>query len=132
MDVHPPDHSPQPQKIQPRQPLPNPGAGTGRLPRINRVGSDGLGQRLAKVEIYTRRFCADSMRTKGIFDRKNIQYNEYLIDDDLVNSSAMSQRTEGLEATPQVFIDGTLIGGLRQVMELEQTGDLNFLLGISA
>jgi glutaredoxin-related protein len=44
----------------------------------------------------------------------------------------MSQRTEGLEATPQVFIDGTLIGGLRQVMELEQTGDLNFLLGISA
>jgi glutaredoxin 3 len=87
---------------------------------------------LAKVEIYTRRFCADSMRTKGIFDRKNIQYNEYLIDNDVVNSSAMSQRSAGKDTTPQVFIDGSLIGGLAQVMELEHKGDLDFLLGIRA
>jgi glutaredoxin len=72
------------------------------------------------------------MRTKGLFDRKNIQYNEYLVDTDIVNSSAMSQRTEGLASTPQVFIDGNLIGGLQQVMELEQAGDLNLILGIRA
>lgn len=130
MDAQPPDHAPKPQKVQPRQPAAN--AGGGGLLRISHVGPEATGQRLAKVEIYTRRFCADSIRTKGIFDRKNIQYNEYLIDNDIVNSSAMSQRTEGLESTPQVFIDGSLVGGLRQVMELDQTGDLNFLLGISA
>jgi glutaredoxin-related protein len=31
-----------------------------------------------------------------------------------------------------VFIDGNLIGGLQQVMELEQAGDLNLILGIRA
>lgn len=112
-----------------------------RSPAHPRAGRPDCGPRLesepsstwnAKVEIYTRRFCADSIRTKGIFDRKNIQYNEYLIDNDLVNNSAMIQRAAGLEATPQVFIDGNHIGGLRQVLELEQSGDLDFLLGASA
>jgi glutaredoxin 3 len=84
----------------------------------------------AKVEVYTRRFCADSMRTKGIFDRKNVQYNEYTIDNDIVNDSAMKQRTQGLDATPQVFIDGNLIGGLQQVVELDQSGELDFILGL--
>lgn len=84
----------------------------------------------AKVEVYTRRFCADSMRTKGIFDRKNVQYSEYIIDHDIVNNSAMSQRTQGLDATPQVFIDGNLIGGLQQVVELDQSGELDFILGL--
>ena len=129
MDAQSPDHAPEPQEVQPRRPVANDEGSS--LLRISRHGPDATGRRLAEVEIYTRRFCADSIRTKGIFDRKNIQYNEYLIDDDIVNSSAMSQRTEGLETTPQVFIDGSLVGGLRQVMELDQTGDLNFLLGIS-
>jgi glutaredoxin len=70
------------------------------------------------------------MRTKGIFDRKNVQYSEYIIDHDIVNNSAMSQRTQGLDATPQVFIDGNLIGGLQQVVELDQSGELDFILGL--
>ena len=130
MDALPPGHPAKPPSVQAQQSLAN--AGSGSSERINPRESDGSGQRLAKVEIYTRRFCADSMRTKGLFDRKNIQYNEYLIDTDIVNSSAMSQRTEGLASTPQVFIDGNLIGGLQQVMELEQAGDLNLILGIRA
>lgn len=92
--------------------------------------SDAPSIRPGKVEIYTRRFCADSMRMKGIFDRKNIQYNEYFVDNDVVNISAMCQRCHGDESTPQVFIDGRLIGGLAQVMDLDHSGDLNFLLGI--
>ena len=104
----------------------------GRLqPNVAPSGAESAPAWVAKVEIYTRRFCADSMRTKGIFDRKRIQYNEYLIDNDIVNSSAMSQRTDKLETTPQVFIDGNHIGGLRQVMELEQAGELDFLLGLN-
>lgn len=130
MDSPLPGHSAQPFKVQPH--APDTKSGGGSLPRASREDADTPSPRLAKVEIYTRRFCADSMRTKGIFDRKNIQYNEYLIDNDVVNSSAMSQRSAGKDTTPQVFIDGSLIGGLAQVMELEHSGDLDFLLGIRA
>lgn len=128
MDFPLPGHSAQPFRVQPH-PL-DATSGGGSVPRASRVESDAPVPRLAKVEIYTRRFCSDSMRTKGIFDRKNIQYNEYLIDNDVVNGSAMSQRSNGNDTTPQVFIDGSLIGGLAQVMELEHNGDLDFLLGL--
>ena len=100
--------------------------------RLLRPPTQGTAPWVAKVEIYSRRFCADSMRTKGIFDRKHIQYNEYLIDDDIVNSSAMTQRSQGQHSTPQVFIDGNHVGGLQQVIQLEETGDLDFILGLSA
>lgn len=84
----------------------------------------------AKVEIYSRRFCADSMRTKGLLDRKRIQYNEYLIDNDHINNTAMLQRSHGRTTTPQVFVDGRHIGGMDEVMQLEQAGELSFLMGV--
>ncbi|MEB3360906.1 MAG: glutaredoxin domain-containing protein [Synechococcaceae cyanobacterium] len=131
MDAYLSDSSAQqPRKTELSRSLAHPGVD--RLSGGARSESDTPAPWVAKVEIYTRRFCADSMRTKGIFDRKNVQYNEYLIDNDIVNNSAMIQRTAGLDTTPQVFIDGNLIGGLRQVMELEQSGDLDFILGTGA
>ena len=70
-------------QVQPHQAELKPVA-RGRQPaRVDSPGSNPLPPWVAKVEIYTRRFCADSMRTKGIFDRKHIQYNEYLIDNEI-------------------------------------------------
>lgn len=109
----------------------NPGGNRARLSApATSLGIESARCWNAKVEIYTRRFCADSMRTKGIFDRKNIQYSEYIIDHDIVNNSAMTQRTQGLGSAPQVFIDGNLIGGLQQVLELDRSGELDFILGL--
>lgn len=130
MDDAIPGSPTQSEPVEPRQAAAKP---LGRLQvRFDPLEAENAARWIAKVEIYTRRFCADSMRTKGIFDRKQIQYNEYLIDNDIVNSSAMSQRTNRQESTPQVFINGSLIGGLRQVIELDRSGELDYILGLKA
>ncbi|MEB3200753.1 MAG: glutaredoxin domain-containing protein [Synechococcaceae cyanobacterium] len=85
-----------------------------------------------KVEIYSRRFCADSMRAKGLLDRKRVQYNEYLIDNDHLNNSAMVQRSNGRTATPQIFVAARHLGGFSELMELESAGELDGMLGIRA
>ena len=84
---------------------------------------------MAKVEIYTWSYCPYCMQAKQLLDSKNIEYTEYVIDDDESARDAMVQRgTDGERSVPQIFINNSHIGGNDAVQQLERQGRLDPLL----
>ena len=105
---------------------PSPASEAGQNPQIG--GEHGP----PKVEIYTWRFCPYCIRAKGLLDRKDVIYSEYMIDGDETARQAMIRRAEGRSTLPQIFINNRAIGGCDDLMELDRNGWLNQLLGIKA
>jgi len=69
------------------------------------------------------------MQAKQLLDSKDIEYNEYVIDDDESARDKMVQRgTDGKRSVPQIFIDNSHIGGNDAIQQLERQGKLDPLL----
>jgi glutaredoxin 3 len=84
---------------------------------------------MAKVEIYTWRFCPFCIRAKHLLDRKGVAYEEYVIDGDEEARDAMAARgSDGLRSVPQIFIDDVHVGGCDALHALERQGRLDPLL----
>jgi len=87
---------------------------------------------LVEVEIYTTPFCPYCYRAKKLLADKGVPFTEI----DVMMSSAkrreMSERAGGDVKVPQVFIDGRHIGGSDKLDALEQSGELDDLLGVRA
>ncbi len=89
---------------------------------------------MAKVEIYTWRFCPFCIRAKQLLDRKGVAYEEYVIDGDEEAREAMVARgSDGRRSVPQVFIDDQHVGGCDDLYTLERQGRLDALIaGVAA
>jgi glutaredoxin 3 len=86
---------------------------------------------MAKVEIYTWRFCPFCIRAKQLLDRKGVAYTEYEIDGDEAAREAMVARgSDGRRSVPQIFIDDRHVGGCDDLQALDRRGQLDPLLGI--
>ncbi len=86
---------------------------------------------MAKVEIYTWRFCPFCIRAKRLLDRKGVAYTEYEIDGDEAAREAMVARgSDGRRSVPQIFIDDRHVGGCDDLHALDRRGQLDPLLGI--
>lgn len=83
---------------------------------------------MAKVEIYTWRFCPFCIRAKALLDRKRVEYVEYAIDGDHAARSTMTARADGRSSLPQIFIDDRGVGGCDELHALERSGQLDPLL----
>lgn len=83
---------------------------------------------MATVEIYSKGFCSFCVRAKRLLDSKDIKFLEYGIDMEPGRRQEMIQRANGRTTVPQIFIDGSHIGGCSELMELERSGKLNALL----
>lgn len=83
---------------------------------------------MAKVEIYTWRFCPFCIRAKQLLDRKGVAYAEYAIDGDEDARDAMADRAGGRRSLPQIFIDDRHVGGCDDLHALERGGQLDPLL----
>lgn len=83
---------------------------------------------MAKVEIYTWSYCPYCMQAKQLLDSKDIEYTEYVIDDDESAREAMAQRGNGKRSVPQIFINNSHIGGNDAIQQLERQGKLDPLL----
>jgi glutaredoxin 3 len=81
------------------------------------------------VKIYTKSTCPYSMRAKQLLDTKGVQYEEITIDDDASKRREMIAAASGRTTVPQVFIEGRHIGGCDDLMELEDAGQLDAMLG---
>ncbi len=86
---------------------------------------------MVKVEIYTWQTCPFCIRAKSLLDKKNINYEEYSIDGDQKARLAMIERTMGRSSVPQIFINNQGIGGCDDLYELEETNQLDELLGLT-
>ena len=86
---------------------------------------------MAKVEIYTSPLCGFCHAAKRLLDSKGVKYDEF----DVMLKPAMKQemlaRSAGRSTVPQIFIDGSGIGGCDELYLLEASGELDTLLKVN-
>ncbi len=83
---------------------------------------------MAKVEIYTWKYCPFCIRAKSLLNQKNISFQEYPIDGDEAARQLMSKKADGRSTVPQIFINGKGIGGCDELYALEANNQLDVLI----
>lgn len=85
---------------------------------------------MAHVEIYTKAFCGYCARAKSVLKGKGVAFEEYDITMGGPKRAEMLSRANGGSTVPQIFIDGTHVGGSDDLGRLDREGKLNAMLGI--
>ena len=85
-----------------------------------------------RVEIYVKDDCPYCDKAKDLFDAKGVEYETYNVSDDEHLFEEMIERTDGRKTAPEVFIDDELVGGWDDTHELDESGDLDELLGLES
>ena len=79
------------------------------------------------VLLYTMSWCSFCRRAKTLLKKKGVQWTEIDIEADSVLRQAMMEAS-GRNTVPQIFINGTHVGGSDELSELDGKGDLDKLL----
>jgi len=87
---------------------------------------------VAKIEIYSSEWCAFCWRAKNLLAGKGVAFEEISVDGRPEVRRAMTERAGGRTSVPQIFIDGEPIGGSDELVALDQAGELDRRLGITA
>ena len=83
---------------------------------------------MARVEIYTKAFCPYCARAMRLLADKGVTPEETDITMDRHAREAMIGRAGGRTTVPQIFIDGSHVGGSDDLAELERAGKLDAML----
>ena len=83
-----------------------------------------------RVEIYTKMYCGYCSRAKRLLSDKGVAFEEYDITLGGPKRAEMLERKPDAMTVPQIFIDGTAIGGSDDLARLEREGRLDALLGL--
>ncbi len=83
---------------------------------------------MARVEIYTTRFCGYCRSAKALLGRKGVTFSEIDVTGDHERRSQMVERANGRMTVPQIFIGATHVGGCDELYGLERAGKLDPLL----
>ena len=79
------------------------------------------------VLLYTTGWCPYCRRAKTLLKEKGVQWKELDIDANPAHRQAMTEAS-GRDTVPQIFINGTHVGGSDDLAELEANGELDKLL----
>lgn len=82
---------------------------------------------MAKIEIYTTPTCPYCHAAKALLADKGADYTEISVLDAALRQ-AMTERAQGRRTVPQIFIDGTHVGGYDDMAALDRRGGLDPLL----
>jgi glutaredoxin 3 len=83
-----------------------------------------------KIEMYTKTVCPYCIRAKNILKLKGFsEIIEYNLETNPELRTELLERTLGAKTVPQIFIQGKLIGGCQELMDLDAKGELDTLLG---
>jgi len=83
---------------------------------------------MARIEIYTTRFCAYCQSAKALLTRKGLTFSEIDVTGDHEGRNRMVQRANGRMTVPQIFVGATHVGGFDELYRLERAGKLDPLL----
>ncbi len=84
---------------------------------------------MAQVTIYTTLVCPFCVRAKRLLDHKGVAYDEVDVSYDAALREKMIAES-GRRTVPQIFIDGTPVGGYEELQSLEDRGELDPMLGL--
>jgi glutaredoxin 3 len=80
------------------------------------------------IIIYTKSTCPYCHAAKALLRRKGAEFEEIGVDGDRAAQAAMAEKAGGRWTVPQIFIDGSHVGGCDDLHELEAAGELDALL----
>ena len=80
------------------------------------------------IVIYTKSTCPYCHAAKALLRRKGAEFEEIAVDGDRAAQAAMAEKAGGRWTVPQIFIDGSHVGGCDDLHELEAVGELDALL----
>ena len=78
---------------------------------------------MARVRVYSTRWCGYCVRAKALLESRGIEYEEISLDDDPAFRQKLFDLT-GAWTVPQILIDGRPIGGYTELWRLEREGRL--------
>jgi glutaredoxin 3 len=87
---------------------------------------------MARVEIYTTRYCGYCQSAKALLSRKGVAFSEIDVTGDHEERSRMIERANGRMTVPQIFIGATHVGGFDDLYDLDRAGRLDPLLATDA
>ena len=82
---------------------------------------------MARIQIYTTRWCGYCDRAKALLEQKGLPYDEIALDDDPAFRQRIRDLTGGW-TVPQILIDESPIGGYTELRRLDLDGRLDALL----
>ena len=80
------------------------------------------------VEIYTTPICGFCTMAKRLLTRKGVDFTEIDVMRAPERRAEMVERSGGGRTVPQIFIDGSPVGGCDELHALERAGRLDALL----
>jgi glutaredoxin 3 len=83
---------------------------------------------MARVEIYTKFLCPYCARAKALLSSKGATFEETDITMDGTKRTEMIARSNGRTTVPQIFINGTHVGGSDELAALDRQGGLDPML----
>lgn len=83
---------------------------------------------MARVEIYTKFLCPYCTRAKALLAGKGVAFEEIDISTGGPRRVEMLERSGGRQTVPQIFINGTHVGGCDDIHALDRAGKLDPLL----
>jgi glutaredoxin 3 len=83
---------------------------------------------MAKIDIYTVRYCPYCQDAKELLLRKGVSYHEIDVTGKRDVRKEMIQRAHGRSTYPQIFIGLTHVGGCNDLYALEESGRLDSML----
>jgi glutaredoxin 3 len=83
---------------------------------------------MAKIDIYTVRYCPYCQDAKELLSRKGVSYHEIDVTGKRDVRKQMIQRANGRSTYPQIFIGAIHVGGCDDLYALDESGSLDSLL----
>jgi glutaredoxin 3 len=83
---------------------------------------------MAAIRMYTTPYCPFCVAAKTLLEKKNAPFEEIDVSADPALRERMVAES-GRRTVPQIFIDGTAIGGYDELNAMDRTGDLDRHLG---
>jgi glutaredoxin 3 len=78
---------------------------------------------MARIQIYTTRWCGYCVRAKSLLQSRGLEYDEIQLDGDPAFRQKIFDLTGGW-TVPQILIDGDPIGGYTELWHLDRDGRL--------
>ena len=82
---------------------------------------------MAVVKIYTKTTCPACELAKQVLNQKGVSFEEFVMDDKPEELKALIEKTQ-MRTVPQIFINGHLIGGCSDMIDLDKKNQLDILL----
>jgi len=83
---------------------------------------------MAEIEIYTQDWCGYCARAKQLLERKGVAFREIDAPHGTPERDQAMQRSGGRTTMPQIFIDGSHVGGCDELVALDRAGKLDAML----